>query len=529
MRKGHISRLGVVAVGAALIALLCIGGASGFVDVGKSAPYAGKGAPNRTLTVSYPQGSWPALDPSVAFSSENDVLTQVYETLTRYNPVTKKVVPDLATSWSHNRKGTVWTFKLRPHVKFQDGSNFNAAAVKFTVNRTKTINKGAAYIWDAVKTVKVLSPLKVKFILSLPRPMDLVASAAWGGFMMSPKSDKHDSSWFQSGRGVGTGPYMWSSYTPGQSAVLKRFPGYWGGWHSNQFSSVVYNLSADATTRQAQLISGTSQVAQYLGFSQLKGLASHAGIKVHSVNVTGIYYLAFNTSKAPLTKMAVRQALAYSFPHAQVMKTVYGKFAPPESNNLIPKGMWGYKKLKPYTFNLSKAKSLLAKAGFPHGGFTITMVYIANYPQDAEIGQLWQPQLKKLGITLKLTQISLDTWLKDCCSAPKTGPEVMTANWPPTYPTPYDYLFSNWGTGGPGGNGSYYHSKRNDKLLAKGLVQSATNRKKAANTFAKVEKDIFYKAATIPLVDYPMNVAGVSKIKGFSSRCATLWMYGLHT
>jgi peptide/nickel transport system substrate-binding protein len=522
MHRRHVAQLGVVAVGAALVSLLVIGGASGRVATHHAAP-------TKTLTVSYPAGSWPALDPSVAFSSENDVLTQVYETLTRYNPATRKVVPDLALSWSHNRNGKVWTFNLRPHVKFQDGSKFTAAAVKFTVNRTKTLNKGAAYIWDAVKKVNVVSPLKVKFILSSPRPLDLVASAAWGGFMLSPKSDKQKSSWFQSGRGVGTGPYMWKSYTPGQSAVLKRFPGYWGGWKSNQFSSIVYNLSADATTRQAQLISGTSQVAQYLGYSQIKSLARRSGLKIHSLDVTGIYYLAFNTSKAPLTNVSVRQALAYSFPHAQVMKAVYGKFAPAENHNLIPRGMWGYKKLKGYSFNLAKAKQLLAKAGHPNGGFTIDMAYIANYPQDAEIGQLWQPILKKLGIKLNLTQISLDTWLTDCCSAPKTGPSIMTANWPPTYPTPYDYLFSNWGTGGPGGNGSYYHSKRNDRLLAKGLVQSATNRKKAAATFAKVESDILTKAATIPLVDYPMNVAAVSQIKGFSSRCATLWMYGLHT
>src|SRR5579884_3088314 len=109
MRKGRISRLGAVAAGVVLVSLLCIGGASGFVAIGKAAP-TGNAAPTRTLTVSYPQGSWPSLDPSVAFSSENDVLAQIYETLTRYDPVTRKVVPDLATSWSHNHAGTVWTF-----------------------------------------------------------------------------------------------------------------------------------------------------------------------------------------------------------------------------------------------------------------------------------------------------------------------------------------------------------------------------------------------------------------------------------
>jgi peptide/nickel transport system substrate-binding protein len=518
----HARLLCVIAI--SLLLLLASSGTSS----GRPRGFPTAVAQERVLTVAYPAG-WHDLDPSASFASEVDVLSQIYETLTRYDATKGKILPNLATSWTHNRRGTIWTFRLRKGVKFQDGSTFNANAVKFSIERMKRLNKGAAFIWREVKAVDIVDPYTVRLRLSAPRPMDLISSAAWGGFMLSPQSDQQPSSWFNEGHGIGTGPYMWKSYTPSQSAVLTQFPGYWGGWRPNQFTQVLLSLNADATTRQQELITGNAQVAEYLGFEQLKNLAGRANMKVHSLNVAGIYYLAFNMTKPPLTDVRIRQALAYSFPHDQVVKTVYGQFAKPQKNALIPRGMWGYTKLPGYSLNLNKAKSLLRAAGKPNGGFTVEMVYIQNYPQDAQIGQLWKPVLAQLGITLRITQVSFDTWLKDCCGAPGSGVEIMTANWPPTYPSPYDYLYSNFGTGGPGGNGSHYKTKADDKLLAQGLTQSATNRKAAGRTFALVQRHIMAAAATIPIVDYPANVATSSRLTNVTVRGATLWFYGLRT
>jgi peptide/nickel transport system substrate-binding protein len=482
---------------------------------------------NPTLNLAYP-GGWQTLDPAVAFANENDALAQVYETLTLYDYDSGKVVPALATSWEHNTDGTVWTFHLRPNVKFQDGSDWNADAVKFSIERIKKINKGAAYLWAPVKSVDVVDPLTARLNLSSAAPMDLVAAASWCAFMMSPKSDDQPSSWFDAGRGVGTGPYKWQSYSATQSAVLTKFDGYWGGWKSNQFTKIFYNISSEATTRQQQLLSGTSQVAGYLGLQAIKGLAGNSKIKIHSLNVGGIYYIGLNTSKPPLTDVRVRQAIAYSFPQEQIVKTIYGDFAKQESTSFIPNGMWGHAKLKGYTYDLDKAKSLLAAAGHPNGGFSVQFVWVQFYPQDEQLAELWKPELAKLGITMNISQISVDAWLKDCCSVPGTGPEIMTENWPPTYPSPYDYLFSTFGTGGPGGVGTYYHTAQDDALMAKGLVQSATDQQAAIETFTTVQQHIFDAAAAIPVVDYPQNWAANSNIDGFTQRASALWMYGLH-
>jgi peptide/nickel transport system substrate-binding protein len=483
---------------------------------------------NATLNLAYP-GGWQTLDPAVAFANENDVLAQVYETLTIYDFDSGKVVPGLATSWDHNADGTVWTFHLRPNVKFQDGSDWNADAVKFTIARIQRINKGAAYIWAPVKSVDVVDALTARLNLSKPAPIDLIAAASWNAFMMSPKSDDQPSTWFDEGHGVGTGPYMWQSYSSTQSAVLTKFDGYWGGWKPNQFTKILFNISADATTRQQQLLSGTSQVAGYLGLQAIKGLASDSKIKIHPLNVGGIYYIGLNTSKPPLTDVRVRQALAYSFPHDQAVKTIYGDFAKAETTSLVPDGMWGHANLTGYNYDLEKAKALLAAAGRPNGGFSVQFVWVQFYPQDEQLAELWKPELAKLGITMNISQISVDAWLKDCCSVPGTGPEIMTENWPPTYPSPYDYLFSNFGTGGPGGVGTYYHTPEDDALMAQGLIQSATDQAAAIATFTKVQQHIFDAAAAIPVVDYPQNWAAQSNITGFTQHASALWMYGLQS
>src|SRR5262245_39730926 len=121
-----------------------------------------KSSSGQNLTIAYPAG-WAALDPSIAFSSENDVLTQIYETLTIFDPANGgKITPNLATSWDHNADGTVWTFHLKKDVTFQDGSDFNANAVKWTIERDKRLNQGAAYIWAPVKSIDVVDPLTVR-------------------------------------------------------------------------------------------------------------------------------------------------------------------------------------------------------------------------------------------------------------------------------------------------------------------------------------------------------------------------------
>ena len=317
---------------------------------------------------------------------------------------------------------------------------------------------------------------------------------------------------------------------PGQTAVFTRFPGYWGGWQAGQITKILYILTPDATTRQTLLLSGQAQIAQFLGFQQLQSISTDPKFKVFSGNVNGMYYLAFNTSLAPTNNIKVRQALAYSFPQDQVVSLAYGngQYGQSDHTSLVPNGMWGHTTDLPgYTFDLAKAKSLLAAAGYPNGGFSLSEIYVAAYPQDKQMAEIWKPILAQLGITLNITQVTNAVYNQDCCSTPGHGVNIMTSNWPPTYPSPYDYLWSNFTKGGAGGLGAYWDSPTDNALLAKGLTQSATDQTAAAATFAQVQKDLLDQAVSIPIVDLSMNEAVSSKLDGFTVRTATFWIYGL--
>ena len=97
-------------------------------------------------------------DPATSYSNENIAMSNVYEQLTRYDAETKKVKPLLAESWKSERDGRRWTFTLREGVKFHTGRPLDAAAAKAAIERTIELKGGAAYIWDAVKSISDARP-----------------------------------------------------------------------------------------------------------------------------------------------------------------------------------------------------------------------------------------------------------------------------------------------------------------------------------------------------------------------------------
>jgi len=96
-------------------------------------------------------------DPAIAYSNESQLLDNIYERLLFLDLSDgEKLIPQLATSYEKSADGKVWTFKLRKGVKFHNGEPFNAEAAKFSIDRIKKMGKGPAWIWGAVKEVKII-------------------------------------------------------------------------------------------------------------------------------------------------------------------------------------------------------------------------------------------------------------------------------------------------------------------------------------------------------------------------------------
>ena len=162
-------------------------------------------------------------DPATANSNEIIALQNIYDTLTVYNPVTKRAAPRLATFWKASSDARTWTFELRSGVRFHTGRALDAAAVKASIDRNRRQKGGAVYIWDAVDDIKVAGPLTVIFTLKYPAPLDLIASSGYGAYIYDTAAAGNGDlkAWFGAGRDAGTGPYTVGSWNKGAETELR--------------------------------------------------------------------------------------------------------------------------------------------------------------------------------------------------------------------------------------------------------------------------------------------------------------------
>src|SRR5215472_15207772 len=122
-------------------------------------------------------------DPATEYSNGIIAMNNMYETLTRFNAATHKIDPLLATSWSKSADGLTWTFHLRQGVHFHTGRLMTAQAAKAALMRTIKLGGGAAYVFDAVKTISTPNDSTLVFHLKYAAPIDLAASAAYSAYI----------------------------------------------------------------------------------------------------------------------------------------------------------------------------------------------------------------------------------------------------------------------------------------------------------------------------------------------------------
>ena len=243
------------------------------------APLAVSVAQDRNVFVYGHPVAFPNLDPSSGNSNENVVMGNVYETLTFYNaPGSDEILsPKLAVSWESSEDSLTWTFNLRDGVTFHDGAAFNAEAVKKALDRTIAIGEGSAWIYWMIDSIEAVDELVVQFNLNTPAPLDLVLSAGYAAWIMSPNAADQDNAWFNDGNAAGTGPYMIASNEPGQRMVLEANPNYWGGWSDGQFDTIVFEIVEDPTVLEQMIRSGDADFTYSLPFDNYGPLAERAG------------------------------------------------------------------------------------------------------------------------------------------------------------------------------------------------------------------------------------------------------------
>ncbi|HLB49570.1 MAG TPA: ABC transporter substrate-binding protein [Anaerolineales bacterium] len=448
--------------------------------------------------------TFPDIDPSTSFSNDSAVTSNVYEPLVWYNPPGSAEVlsPGLAASWEASDDSLTWTFHLREGVKFHDGAPFNAEAVKFSIERTKRINGGAAWIWSPVNEIEIKDDYTVVFHLDYATPLDLIASSGYAAWMFSPSVGDKDSAWFNEGHDAGTGPYMIEKYEPGQRIILTRFDDYWGGWNEGQFDKAVLEVVEDPTVRQQKIDSGEADWTYQIPTENLQAVDANPDVKVvvnpAFQNLVGL----FNNKKPPLDHPKVRQALSYAFPYETYLKSVLEGYAT-QSRGPVPTGMFGHDPtLFQYTHDLDQARPLLTEAGYPDGGFELTMTYATGDTLEEQAGELWKAELAKLGVTLNLQPLAWEAQWNLGRGDPANAQDIFVMYWWPTYVTPYDFLFNMFHSEASTlFNLGYYGNPKFDEMIDTANELSGSDKAGAERMFQEAQKMLVDDAASLFFFD----------------------------
>ncbi len=481
-------------------------------------PLFGVIAQDRSVVVYAHPVSFPNLDPSAGNSNENVVNGNVYETLTFYNPPgsAELLSPKLATSWESSEDSLTWTFHLRDGVTFHDGAPLNAAAVKKSLDRTMTMGEGSAWIFGPIDAIEVVDEMTVQFSLSYAAPLDLILSAGYAAWIMSPNAADQDSAWFNDGNGAGTGPYMIASYEPSQRMVLQANADYWGGWQDGQFDTIVFEITEDVTVLEQMIRSGDADFTYSLPYDNYAALAEADGLHVDVTPSFQNLLILLNNVKEPTNNKLVRQALSYAFPYDAVVENLYAGLGT-QGRGPVPANMWGHgAELFQYSHDLDKARELLAEAGHPDGGISVVYTHVASDLDEQQVGELWRASLAEIGVDLEIRGLAWEAQWDLAINDPANAQDAFGFYWWPDWITPNSWLYGMFRTEEePFFNLGYYANADFDSMIDTADQISGTDRAAAEAMFIQAQQMLLDDAAAIFVVDIPDIHVVRSDISGY--------------
>jgi peptide/nickel transport system substrate-binding protein len=307
-----------------------------------------------------------------------------------------KIEPGLAESYEQ-KDYTTWIFKLRQGVTFHNGEEFNADAVKFSLERVlnekqKSPQRGNI---STISAVNVLDPYTVE--IKTKEPYNLLPHRLFYLSIVPPKyvQEVGDQEFAQ--KPVGTGPYKFAEWVKGDKIVLEANENYFKG--APKIKKVSFRVIPEVATQIAELQSGGVDIIRMVPPDMLAQLEGNPQLTVTSTPLLRVYYMAFDTKKKPFDDARVRQAMNYAVDIDTIVKKVLADKAVRTPAGVNPNHFGFDESIKPYPYDPEKAKSLLKEAGYENGFETEIHYFTPGIGQqitDAVISDL-----SKVGIKAK--------------------------------------------------------------------------------------------------------------------------------
>ena len=460
-------------------------------------------------------------DPIASFSTEALYLGNIYEPLLWRNPTgsAEEYTPAIAESWTKSADAKTWTFKIRPGVTFHDGTPVDAAAVKASIEAAKA-DAGASFIWAPLESITTPDASTVVMNLSYAAPMELIASSTYGAWIVNPKAleaAKVAKGYWETGIDAGTGPYTVSAYTPGKEVVLQAVPSYWNAAAAPTYGTVDVQITPDAVTAQQMLTAGEVDFTTTFPLQNVKDFKDNPDYTVEDFVSPFNFVAMFNTTKPPLDNVKVREALSYAVPYADIV-TVGAQGYGTQAKGPVPTGFFPSDPSTPaYTYDLEKAKALLAEAGHPGGGFTLNLTYASENPAEARFVPLIKDSFAKIGVTVDVTaQLFNQQWEKAKADPAKAQDIFVLYYWPTYSDAGADNLYSLYhGSDKPFFNLSYWKNAQYDALVDEAGTQTGADPATAKATYAKAMQILYDEAPGLALYDSRAVYVVPKAISGF--------------
>lgn len=448
------------------------------------------------------------LDPATSYSNEVIAMHNIYESLTRYDSPSGTVRPALATDWSVSPDGLTWTFTLREGVLFHTGRPMDAAAAKASIERTRDLGMGAAYIWGVVESMEAPDATTLIFNLAWPAPLDLIAAANYAAYIYDTQaageaaSEEDLVAFFAAGNDAGTGPYTISSWEPGLEfeLTLSAFPDYWGGWEGEKYTEVAFRVVPEVTTAAQLVRSGGVTFTERLTPQLIDSLRSDDRVQIVETPSFQNLVMLLNTASGPLADVDLRRAVARAVDRDGIATALAGAVLP--TRGVIPPGLLGHSdELTGTDLDPVGAEELLTAAGYGPGGESLKLVAtIAVGDSDQQlVATSLKSNLAQLNVELDVQatewQPQWDRAMSDDVAARQ---DIFVMYWWPDYPDPFSWFISLFHTEEqPTFNLAYYSDAKMDETIDRLQALTATDRDAASALYVELQQKLIDEAVVV--------------------------------
>jgi oligopeptide transport system substrate-binding protein len=495
-------------------------------------PSRAAAAPAQVLNIG--NGAEPKdLDPHVVTGvPEHHILQNLFEPLVSKDPKTLQPVPGVAESWTLDKSGKVYTFKLRANAKWSNGEPVTAEDFVYSWTRLLQPETASEYAYQAYYivngeafnkgTLKDASQLGMKAIdkntlqvtLNSPTPFFLGLLYHHSLYPVHKGTiEKHKQAWTRKENIVTNGAFLLDSWQINKVISLKKNPNYWDAARVTLTTANFLPVEKQ-DTEEKMFRSGELHVTNEVPLEKITTWKAKKDGVYQEQPYLGVYHYWFNTTKKPLDDKRVRKALALAIDRERLV-TFVTKGGQLPATTFTPPGTGGYKanpKLPKGTERLDEAKKLLTEAGYP-GGKGLPPIELLYNTSDSHkkiaeaIQQMWK---QNLGVEIKLYNQEWKVYLD---SQTQLNYQISRAGWIADYNDPNTFL-DMFLTGG-GNNRSGWSNKTYDKYIADAGKEQ--NAKKRHDLFRKAEDILLDELPCMPIYIYTRVYLKSPLVEGWHS------------